>query len=142
MKQVTLDGLKVLACDIARGFTSGEFSRIGLRGPLGAGKTTLVKEILDALGVQDNVGSPTFTLLREYKSKHGRICHIDLYRINLEDNETIDMLVDAIKSNNFTLVEWVDRSDKILGMMDRVYSIEHSSKEETRYISSKEGSKQ
>lgn len=52
-----------------------------LTGPLGAGKTTLVKFIAEALGFKGEVTSPTYTLIHEYPTPRGPIVHIDAYRL-------------------------------------------------------------
>jgi tRNA threonylcarbamoyladenosine biosynthesis protein TsaE len=58
-----------------------------LRGEVGAGKTTLVKGIAAALGAaaEDEVTSPTFTLVHEYAGKSVRLFHLDLYRLETEE---------------------------------------------------------
>lgn len=134
MKLMTRKEIESVAGGIACDLQSNKYSKIGFIGPLGAGKTTLIKEILSSLGVKDATASPTFTLLREYESARGSICHIDLYRIDSRDNETIDMIIGAINSNRFSLVEWVDKSDKISVMMDVVYTLEYSNKEDVRSV--------
>ena len=86
-----------------------------LKGDLGAGKTTFAKAIAKYLGVEDVVISPTFNLIKIYKTKHKyftRLVHVDLYRL---DSIGIDQLVelglqeyiDDIKS--LVLIEWPDR---------------------------------
>lgn len=60
-------------------------------GPMGAGKTTLIKELCRQLGVQENVSSPTFALVNEYEGKGGKlIYHFDFYRIN-DEREALDI---------------------------------------------------
>ena len=56
---------------------------VALRGEMGAGKTTLIREICDRLGVADTVTSPTFAIINEYKDRgHRPVYHFDFYRIN------------------------------------------------------------
>ena len=76
-------------------------------GEMGVGKTTLIKEIVRQLGVNDVVSSPTFSLVNEYLSLQGEtIYHFDFYRINNEE-EALDMGVDEyFDSANWCLVEW------------------------------------
>ncbi len=81
-----------------------------LSGPLGAGKTTLVKGIAQALGIRpEEVVSPTFTLIAEY---HGRITlyHVDLYRLERPE-EVLDLgLTDYLYSpSGAVAIEWADR---------------------------------
>ena len=82
-----------------------------LRGDLGAGKTTLVKGIAEgfrAASAQD-VTSPTFTLVHEYRSPRATLYHIDLYRIDTErELETLG-LDDLVAENSILLIEWGEK---------------------------------
>ena len=59
-------------------------------GEMGAGKTTLIKELSKALGVKDAVSSPTFSLVNHYESDQGAVYHFDFYRIE-SDIEALDI---------------------------------------------------
>ena len=76
-------------------------------GEMGVGKTTLIKEIVKQLEVDDVVTSPTFSLVNEYQSRKGEtIYHFDFYRIKNEE-EAMDIgLDDYFYSNSWCLVEW------------------------------------
>jgi len=78
-----------------------------LSGEVGAGKTTLIKEILKTLKVNDNVNSPTFSIINEYLSEDKKtIYHIDLYRIkNIDELHSIG-LFEYLQSNNLCFIEW------------------------------------
>ena len=78
-----------------------------LSGEVGAGKTTLIKEILKILKVNDNVNSPTFSIINEYLSENKKtIYHIDLYRIkNIDELHSIG-LFEYLESNNLCFIEW------------------------------------
>ena len=97
---------------------SEEATVIGFYGNLGAGKTTFIKEIARQLGVEEEVASPTFTLLKQYKTKNSKfeeISHIDLYRI--EDVEEIKILdLDELfkKEKTLVLIEWANKMNDIL----------------------------
>lgn len=82
-----------------------------LRGDLGAGKTTLVKGIAEgfqAASAQD-VTSPTFTLVHEYRSPRATLYHIDLYRIDTErELETLG-LDDLLAPDSILLIEWGEK---------------------------------
>ena len=78
-----------------------------LSGEVGAGKTTLIKEILKVLKVNDNVNSPTFSIINEYLSDDKKtIYHIDLYRIkNIDELHSIGFF-EYLESNNLCFIEW------------------------------------
>ncbi|MAO94004.1 MAG: tRNA (adenosine(37)-N6)-threonylcarbamoyltransferase complex ATPase subunit type 1 TsaE [Flavobacteriales bacterium] len=78
-----------------------------LSGEVGAGKTTLIKEILKILKVNDNVNSPTFSIINEYLSDDKKtIYHIDLYRIkNIDELHSIGFF-EYLESNNLCFIEW------------------------------------
>jgi len=85
---------------------------LALTGELGAGKTTLAKAIAAGLGVKENVTSPTFTLINEYKSGRLPFYHFDVYR--LDDDKAEKALADIGYEEYFfgsgvTVVEWADR---------------------------------
>ena len=82
-----------------------------LRGDLGAGKTTLVKGIAEGFHAasQDDVTSPTFTLIHEYRGPSATLYHIDLYRIDtLRELETLG-LDDLMTENSVLLIEWGEK---------------------------------
>jgi len=82
-----------------------------LRGDLGAGKTTLVKGIAEGFGAAsaDDVTSPTFTLVHEYRGPRAALYHIDLYRVDTErELETLG-LDDLIGPGNILLIEWGEK---------------------------------
>jgi tRNA threonylcarbamoyladenosine biosynthesis protein TsaE len=82
-----------------------------LRGDLGAGKTTLVKGIVEGFQAasRDQVTSPTFTLVHEYRSPGAALYHIDLYRIDTErELETLG-LDDLVAPNSILLIEWGEK---------------------------------
>ena len=86
---------------------------VALRGDLGAGKTTITKGIAKALGIADEITSPTYTLIAEYD---GRIplYHMDLYRIS--DSEEFDHLgVDhLLYGRGICIIEWSERAEESL----------------------------
>ena len=82
-----------------------------LRGDLGAGKTTLVKGIASAFqaAAEEDVTSPTFTLVHEYRGPKANLYHIDLYRIDtLRELETLG-LDDLGSDNSLLLIEWGEK---------------------------------
>ena len=82
-----------------------------LRGDLGAGKTTLVKGIAEGFQAasEEEVTSPTFTLVHEYRGPSATLYHIDLYRVDTQrELETLG-LADLIGDNSILLIEWGDK---------------------------------
>ncbi len=84
-------------------------------GEMGAGKTTLIKSICKNLGVFDEVSSPTFSIVNEYKTVDGiTVYHFDFYRIKSIE-EAYDMGVeDYFSSGNICLIEWPEKIKEIL----------------------------
>ena len=82
-----------------------------LRGDLGAGKTTLVKGIAEAFQAAsaDDVTSPTFTLIHEYRGPQANLYHIDLYRIDTPRQLETLGLDDLIADNSILLIEWGEK---------------------------------
>lgn len=79
-----------------------------LSGELGAGKTAFVRGLARALGVPaDDVTSPTFTLVQEYRTAAGVLFHVDLYR--LTPAEVQDLGLDEMMGEGILAVEWPDR---------------------------------
>jgi tRNA threonylcarbamoyladenosine biosynthesis protein TsaE len=90
-----------------------------LHGDLGAGKTTLAKGIASALGVEDVVSSPSFSLVNEYDTgltaKVSRLYHLDLYRLQNEDDLASIGFDDFMPpADGITLVEWPERASTAL----------------------------
>ena len=86
-----------------------------LRGDLGAGKTTLVKGIAEGFGAAraEDVTSPTFTLVHEYRGPDITLYHIDLYRIDTQrDLETLG-LDDLLTPNSILLIEWGEKFPRL-----------------------------
>ena len=86
---------------------------VSLTGDLGAGKTTLVQGAARALGVEDPVLSPTFTLLREYRGRVP-IYHLDVYRLD-RMQDVIDLgFEELVDREAIVFVEWGDAIDVLL----------------------------
>lgn len=87
-------------------------------GEMGAGKTTLIKEICAALGTTNPVSSPTFSLVNEYEYPKGLIYHFDCYRLKTP-TEALDMGIEEyLYSGNYCFIEW---PEKIAGLWPEKY---------------------
>lgn len=88
---------------------------VAFHGEMGAGKTTLIKALCACLGVRENVSSPTFSLVNQYRTGEGKtIYHFDFYRINRE-SEAYDMgYEDYFYSQAVCLIEWPEKINALL----------------------------
>ena len=82
---------------------------VGLAGSLGAGKTTLARAALRALGVAGTVRSPTYTIAEPYETRAGRMWHLDLYRIADPGELEFIAIRDLVSDSAACLVEWPER---------------------------------
>ena len=83
-------------------------------GEMGAGKTTVIHAICEAIGVIDTVTSPTFSIINQYKTRTEKIVyHIDLYRLNDADEAISTGIEDCLFSGNTCLVEWPEKAPSI-----------------------------
>ena len=83
-------------------------------GDMGVGKTTLIKAIIKALGSNDEVSSPSFSIVNEYELKDDKVYHFDLYRIkDLEEAYNFG-IEDYLYSNHWILIEWPEIIESIL----------------------------
>jgi tRNA threonylcarbamoyladenosine biosynthesis protein TsaE len=81
-----------------------------LQGDLGAGKTTLARGMLHALGETGPVRSPTYGLIAEYTTPAGRVLHLDLYRLRAPDELHALGLADYLAGSRLWLIEWPERA--------------------------------
>ena len=85
-----------------------------LHGEMGAGKTTFIHALCEAMGVKDPVTSPTFSIINQYNTGVGEaVYHMDLYRIK-DENEAVNAgIEDCLFSGNTCLVEWPEKAPGI-----------------------------
>lgn len=107
----TIDKVEEVANEIINQTTS---KTILLYGDMGVGKTTLIKAIVNILGSNDVVSSPTFSIVNEYKLDNDKIFHFDLYRVNDLDEAYNFGIEDYLESNNWVIIEWPDIIQPIL----------------------------
>jgi tRNA threonylcarbamoyladenosine biosynthesis protein TsaE len=104
-----------------------------LVGDLGAGKTAFVRGLAEGLGVDpDEVSSPTFTLVQEYRGGRLPLFHVDLYRLN-DPREIDDLGLDEIADDGVLAVEWAERLPQAPQKAVRV-AIEHAGETERRLV--------
>ena len=108
-----LNQLKEISLKVTQNFNH---KIVLISGEMGAGKTTLIKQILIGLNVIDNISSPTFSIINEYKTKStDLIYHMDLYRINkVEELEEIGFF-EYLESGNLCFIEWGEIIENMIG---------------------------
>ena len=102
--------------DVARAVirSLGRRTVVAFRGGMGAGKTTLIREIVAALGSADTVTSPTYAIVNQYKAGKERIHHFDFYRID-DQREAYDFgYEEYFYSGDLCLVEWPEKIEQLL----------------------------
>jgi tRNA threonylcarbamoyladenosine biosynthesis protein TsaE len=112
-----------VGCELAPLLPGG--SVLLLFGDLGAGKTAFVRGLAEALGVdRDQVSSPTFALMQEYRGGRLPLFHVDLYRLN-DPREIDDLGLDEIAAEGVLAIEWAERMPEPPRNAIRV-SLEHT----------------
>lgn len=105
-----------------------------LRGDLGAGKTTLVKGIASAFeaAAEEDVTSPTFTLVHEYRGPRATLFHIDLYRIDTQRELDTLALDDLRSENSILLIEWGEKFPRLVRDCDVEIALEREDEQGRR----------
>ena len=75
-------------------------------GPVGIGKTTLIKKLCSDLGVKDLVSSPTFSIINQYKTNNDFIYHMDLFRLEKVDEITDAGIIEYLDKGKKLIIEW------------------------------------
>lgn len=99
---------------------------IFLDGPLGAGKTSMARAILRAMGEEGPVRSPTYTLMEPYEVNGRRVCHMDLYRLGDPEELAYLGIRDLDESGLLLLVEWPERGAGMLPAADLCIQLSHA----------------
>lgn len=87
----------------------------GFYGEMGAGKTTLIKEMCKALGVTDVTSSPTFAIINEYWTENGQpLYHFDFYRIDEPADASRVGFEEYLYSGHYCFIEWTEKVEEIL----------------------------
>lgn len=99
---------------------------VAFYGKMGAGKTSLIKELCRELGTKDVVNSPTFSIINIYDTENEKIYHFDCYRLN-SITEALDLgIEDYFYSNHYCFIEWPENIETILPNDIIKITIEHS----------------
>jgi len=112
----------------------GQGDCLAMIGPLGAGKTALVRGIAKGMGLADEriVSSPTYVLVQEYAAKT-KIFHVDLYRLGDPGVEIADLGLDEMLAGGLVLIEWADRGSGQLPPTRWEIKIEITGEESRRF---------
>ncbi len=113
-----------------------------LRGDLGAGKTTLVKGIAEGLQAasRDDITSPTFTLIHEFRGPEVTLYHVDLYRIETErELQTLGLDELFAEPGNLVLLEWGEKFPRFQRERDVEIAIERRGEQERRIVVQQKG---
>ena len=97
-----------------------------LEGDLGAGKTTFARALIQALGHQGRVKSPTYGLLEQYQIDSMQVLHMDLYRINDPGELEFLGLVDLMDQQTILLIEWPDKGGQWLPEPDFIFNFSYA----------------
>jgi tRNA threonylcarbamoyladenosine biosynthesis protein TsaE len=112
---------------IAAGLGPGDVVLVS--GELGAGKTTLIRGVCRALGVTDQVTSPTFTIGHRYRGRLA-VSHIDLYRLEGLDREVPGLLDEYLDRDSVVLIEWPEGAAATLETVSARVTIRHAGGDE------------
>ena len=121
-----------LAAEIAAELKPGDV--LCLEGDLGAGKTTFTQGLAHALGVPGRVTSPTFCIVQEHAGERAFLVHMDLYRLQGEDDVLAIGWEDYLARGAILVVEWPERAGSLIPETAR-HVVFHHLGEETRSIS-------
>src|SRR6516162_8538486 len=114
-----------------------EMRMVILHGDLGAGKTTLVKGIAEGLNAasQDEVTSPTFTLVHEYRGHEVKLYHVDLYRIDTQrELDTLGLDELFAQESNVVVIGWGEKFPRLVAECDAERRIEREGELERKII--------
>jgi tRNA threonylcarbamoyladenosine biosynthesis protein TsaE len=112
-----------LGAELASTLSDGDL--VLVRGELGAGKTTLVRGAARALGVQDPVTSPTFSIGHRYRAGTLTVSHLDLYRLAGLEAEDPDLLADYLGPGRIAFVEWPPEGEPELAEARLLVTLAH-----------------
>ena len=105
---------------------------VALIGDLGTGKTALTKYIAEGLGIRENITSPTFTIVQEYRQGRLPLYHFDVYRIG-DPEEMYELgYEEYFYGDGVCVIEWADLIEELLPEYTKVIRIEYGKNQEER----------
>ena len=119
-----------LGLEIADALEAGDV--VALTGDLGTGKTALTKYIAEGLGVKEEINSPTFTIIKEYKSGRLPLYHFDVYRLGSGDELLDTGAEELLDGDGVCVIEWADIVADVLPADSLVVSLSYGSRENER----------
>ena len=123
--EYTINGLEEISAVAQQIINQLEYKLICFEGEMGAGKTTFIKEFVHLLGTNDEISSPTFSIVNEYDTNNGKVYHFDFYRLN-DEEEALDFgIEDYFYSNAYCLMEWPSRVENLIPEEHHVITIEN-----------------
>ena len=121
---------RMLGLEIANALEPGDV--VALIGDLGTGKTALTKYIAEGLGVKEEISSPTFTIIKEYRSGRLPLYHFDVYRLG-SGEELLDIgAEDMLEGDGACVIEWADIVADVLPEDSLVVSLDYGAGENER----------
>lgn len=119
-----------LGLEIANALEPGDI--VALIGDLGTGKTALTKYIAEGLGIKEEISSPTFTIVKEYKSGRLPLYHFDVYRLGSGD-ELLDIgAEEMLEGDGACVIEWADIVADVLPADSLVVKLDYGEDENSR----------
>ena len=126
------DDTRKLGLELAANAQTGDV--IALIGDLGTGKTALTRYIAEGLGIKDTISSPTFTIIKEYKSGRMPLYHFDVYRLG-DGEELLDIGAEEyLYGDGLCVIEWADIVADVLPEDAIAIHIEYGTNEDERIV--------
>lgn len=122
---------RALGLEIADALEPGDI--VALIGDLGTGKTALTKYIAEGLGIKEEISSPTFTIVKEYRSGRLPLYHFDVYRLS-SGEELLDIgAEDMLDGDGACVIEWADIAADVLPADSLVVKLDYGDSDNSRF---------
>lgn len=123
---------RALGLEIADALEPGDI--VALIGDLGTGKTALTKYIAEGLGIKEEISSPTFTIVKEYKSGRLPLYHFDVYRLG-SGEELLDIgAEEMLEGDGVCVIEWADIAADVLPADALVVKLDYGEDAGSRFV--------